>query len=254
MPFQPNAQLVSGTKLPPPVSPGFAIVGFVGNFAGVDDPALDIGWNVGPNGARADTSKGQVLEQFEGDYFNAGRHYQEWIIAATSIAGLATRPISFTIDALDPTVYLGGSIQIGGTGNFAINDANGGTPIFQFDRASGQFAILKASASLVFSGTNPAVQATAGQSLAFITNGHYVWADQARDGITFGVSQDADLYRTGANVLKTDGVFTTGKGATGARPNATTVGEGAQWYDTTLHKPIWADNAGNWRDASGAIV
>ena len=43
----------------------------------------------------------------------------------------------------------------------------------------------------------------------------------------------------------------TGSGATGARPAPVDVG--AQWYDTTLHKPIWWDGSA-WRDASGAVV
>lgn len=50
-------------------------------------------------------------------------------------------------------------------------------------------------------------------------------------------------------------ITTTGKqlGATGSRPAAATVGAGAQFYDTTLGKPIWSDGT-NWKDAAGTTV
>lgn len=37
------------------------------------------------------------------------------------------------------------------------------------------------------------------------------------------------------------------------RPAATTVAAGVQYYDTTLHMPLWSDGAA-WRDATGAVV
>jgi hypothetical protein len=48
-------------------------------------------------------------------------------------------------------------------------------------------------------------------------------------------------------------VITTGKGATGSRPAAGTVGSGAMFYDTTLSKPIWS-NGTVWKDAAGTTV
>jgi hypothetical protein len=51
----------------------------------------------------------------------------------------------------------------------------------------------------------------------------------------------------------TTGALTTGKGITSARPLASTVGAGGQWFDTTLNKPIWSDGVA-WRDATGTIV
>ena len=47
--------------------------------------------------------------------------------------------------------------------------------------------------------------------------------------------------------------FRTGLGATGARPSASAVGQGAQWFDSTLNKPIWSDGTA-WRDASGSLA
>lgn len=49
-----------------------------------------------------------------------------------------------------------------------------------------------------------------------------------------------DTWRTGLNV-------------TASRPAAGTVGAGAQFYDTTLSKPIWSDGT-DWRDAAGTVV
>ena len=66
---------------------------------------------------------------------------------------------------------------------------------------------------------------------------------------------DVSLFRTTANVLETgtDDCLKVGRNTTANRPNAVTVGDGAQFYDTTLNKPIWSDGT-NWRDAAGAVV
>lgn len=53
--------------------------------------------------------------------------------------------------------------------------------------------------------------------------------------------------------LADDWVSRTGKAATASRPSAATVGQGSQFFDTTLNKPIWSDGA-NWRDAAGTVV
>lgn len=58
------------------------------------------------------------------------------------------------------------------------------------------------------------------------------------------VGLDRDVTRT-ANA--------TGSSTTGNRPPAATVKAGAQWYDTTLGKPIWSDGT-NWKDAAGTTV
>lgn len=41
--------------------------------------------------------------------------------------------------------------------------------------------------------------------------------------------------------------------ATAGRPSASTMGEGAEVYDSTLDKPIYSDGS-NWRDAMGSVV
>lgn len=53
--------------------------------------------------------------------------------------------------------------------------------------------------------------------------------------------------------VSTTGCVKPGSGATGARPSASVVGAGAQWYDSTLGKPIWS-NGTAWKDATGATV
>jgi hypothetical protein len=65
---------------------------------------------------------------------------------------------------------------------------------------------------------------------------------------------DVVLSRGAPNVLALGAanVFVTGKNVTASRPLAS-IGAGAQFYDTTLHKPIWSDGA-TWRDASGASI
>lgn len=48
-------------------------------------------------------------------------------------------------------------------------------------------------------------------------------------------------------------VLRTGRGSTGSRPSAVTVGSGASYFDTTLAKPIWSDGA-VWRLADGTAA
>jgi hypothetical protein len=66
---------------------------------------------------------------------------------------------------------------------------------------------------------------------------------------------DASLTRVAAGVLGTglSHAFRTGRNVTASRPSASTVGAGAQFYDTTLNKPIWSDGT-NWKDAAGTTV
>lgn len=42
-------------------------------------------------------------------------------------------------------------------------------------------------------------------------------------------------------------------GTTAARPSASAIVPGSQFYDTTLSKPIWSDGTA-WRDATGTAV
>lgn len=60
-------------------------------------------------------------------------------------------------------------------------------------------------------------------------------------------------YSNGAVRLAPANAFTTGLSTTANRPNAATVGAGAQFYDTTLNKPIWSTGAA-WHDAAGNLV
>jgi hypothetical protein len=42
-------------------------------------------------------------------------------------------------------------------------------------------------------------------------------------------------------------------GTTAQRPSSSLVGQGSQYFDTTLGKPIWSAGA-SWKDATGATV
>ena len=64
------------------------------------------------------------------------------------------------------------------------------------------------------------------------------------------IDQDANI---GVLTQLAHQTFRTGIGATGTRPSASAVGQGAQWFDATLNKPIWSDGT-NWRDAAGTLV
>lgn len=66
-------------------------------------------------------------------------------------------------------------------------------------------------------------------------------------------TREISLSRIVSNVLGlgTGNMFRTGIGATGSRPSASQ--NGAQWFDSTLQIPIWADGT-NWRNAAGTVV
>lgn len=49
------------------------------------------------------------------------------------------------------------------------------------------------------------------------------------------------------------GSFKGPRGTTAQRPTAASVGDGAQYYDTTTNMPIWSDGAA-WRNALGVVV
>lgn len=66
---------------------------------------------------------------------------------------------------------------------------------------------------------------------------------------------DTRLERKAADVLGVGAgdCFRTGVNTTANRPSASAVGNGSQFYDDTLNKPIWSDGT-NWRDAAGTVV
>lgn len=127
-------------------------------------------------------------------------------------------------------------------------------------------AIIKMPAATAFSATTlngttiNAVPAAAGDVCRTVTvvgeanprfrqygNGKMEW------GAGGASAPDAALDRIGAAVMGVPStmMIRTGLGATGSRPAAPVAG--AQWYDTTLSKPIWYDGAA-WRDAAGTAV
>lgn len=84
----------------------------------------------------------------------------------------------------------------------------------------------------------------------------------ASDGTsrTFTVDANEQITVTAADLqaaLQTSGgtvvEMSDNSGATTARPSAVGTGVGAQFYDSTLSKPIWSDGT-IWRDATGTGV
>lgn len=67
-----------------------------------------------------------------------------------------------------------------------------------------------------------------------------------------GYASCLDVNSTQATLPATSSLRT-GRAVTGSRPSATTAGNGAMFYDTTLGKPIWSDGT-VWRDAAGTAV
>ena len=107
------------------------------------------------------------------------------------------------------------------------------------------------------------------KSVSFMTAGVLRWVvrsnaiaeggSNAGSDLEFVARDDAGGPLNTTTIRRTDGRITapsgivTGKYATGSRPSATTLGSGAQVFDTTLNKPIWSDGT-SWRDAAGTVV
>jgi hypothetical protein len=58
---------------------------------------------------------------------------------------------------------------------------------------------------------------------------------------------------SGVVAIQAHQTFLTGKGITADRPVASAVGQGAQFFDTSLGVPIWSDGT-HWRTAAGEVV
>jgi hypothetical protein len=159
-------------------------------------------------------------------------------------------------------VQQNGTVTIGGVSAGAINfvDQTGAT-VAQFTSA------LK---NWILSGSGGAMSQDSGTGGSYFTMKNFgvkfqdhnggplrVIIGAGLDGIKFGASSDANIYRSAANVLKTDSLLVgalgvvTNTGATGSRPASPLAGQ--MFYDTTLSKPIWY-NGSNWKDATGATV
>lgn len=95
--------------------------------------------------------------------------------------------------------------------------------------------------------------------------GFFLWSPNIRIiPASYGWS-DSDIHKmiqaygamhtanTGTMSLLNHQPFRTGLNTTANRPTAISAGQGAQFFDTTLNKPIWSDGA-NWRDAAGTVV
>jgi hypothetical protein len=74
------------------------------------------------------------------------------------------------------------------------------------------------------------------------------------DAIKYGASIGAGTAApAGVVAIQSYQTFLTGNDITANRPSASDVGAGAQFYDTTLSKPIWS-NGSVWKDAAGNTV
>jgi hypothetical protein len=70
-----------------------------------------------------------------------------------------------------------------------------------------------------------------------------------------GSATDVTLERVSAGVLRVGAghAFRTGLAVTGSRPSASSVGQGSQFFDTTLNRPIWSTGSA-WVGADGAAA
>jgi hypothetical protein len=77
--------------------------------------------------------------------------------------------------------------------------------------------------------------------------------DNAETGAPNQVGYTSDNSNKRMFTVPATGALQTGRGATGARPSASSLGAGASWFDTTLGIPIFS-NGTIWVNSSGASV
>lgn len=157
-------------------------------------------------------------------------------------------PAPLLITRSNGKVTLGGSD--GSSGSVQVNRNSAGIALTvntNLAGATGATAVaitpLDATSRLIQS--NVAAETTA-RFVAF-ADGKQEWGAGGTTG------RDTNLYRDRADVLRTDDALKVGAYATASRPSATTLGVGAQLFDTTLKKPIWSTGTA-WVDATGATV
>lgn len=89
------------------------------------------------------------------------------------------------------------------------------------------------------------------QGLLVIPSGVY-----AAGRLELGSARDSGIIRSAAGTVQANSpaggvcVFRTGNGNTASRPSASTVGAGAEYFDTTIGKPIWSTGSA-WVLADG---
>lgn len=174
--------------------------------------------------------------------------------ATVTIKGTAQATTAYTAHFGNGDVGINGRTTINGWTNevqLSVVGSNGQTADLQDWWAVGANKVARLTAGGVFSSSNSHVAA---EGLSFQTTlGAAGPASEA--GVKFGSAGDAAIYRSGVHVITTGplDVFKTGQNVTGSRPVAATVGKGAQFFDTTLDKPIWS-NGTDWKDATGVTV
>lgn len=165
----------------------------------------------------------------------------------------------------DAGVTTGAPIRITrSNGRIVVGDTDGSQTGLDINRNSGgvvlgissNFAGATGATGIQYSGLEATsralttkIAADGNSRLVIFADGRMEWGD----GVA---ARDVFMYRSIANglpVLKTDHAFKTGLSLTAGRPSPTTSGPGAQWYDSTLSKPIWSDGT-VWRDAAGTAV
>ncbi len=141
-------------------------------FNGVFDDTMAIGYNVGTNAARLNTSEPQLNLSFEANYLLNGVHYVEHHLSLISTAGVGFRPMSFQADREDPTNKTAWDYNISGNTNgyFQIADLSD-SPLYLF-RGTGDIYFNAPSGVLHLAGANPVIgNSTVDGNILLVTQG-----------------------------------------------------------------------------------
>lgn len=177
---------------------------------------------------------------------NAGSDFGIARYADTANSAVTDEP--FAITRSSGRVVVGGS---GGTsGGMDVRRNSAGQALLvntNYSGAAGATGVGFTPYDAVTRLLSSSVQAEATARFVALADGKHEW------GPGGSTARDVTLYREKTDVLKTDDAFKVGAYTTGTRPSASTLGAGANIFDTTLNKPIWS-NGTIWVDAAGTTV
>ena len=177
-----------------------------GSFLGITDPVLTLGLNTLGGGVRV-PGLPAVWTAMEGSYATNSftgtqRNYSEWYIQAADAAGKGIRPLAFSWDNGAVDNYLGGSLFISPNAGFTMARSSDGRALYTF----GGDGIITFGPGFVLK-SNSYFQTVDNSPITFITNGNFVRASNAFNGLTFGTRAVTNIYSESDGVLKTNSSF-----------------------------------------------
>jgi hypothetical protein len=183
-------------------------------YSGVSDDAIYSGFNVTRGGAKINPAAAKLSFAMETNYFTNNINYMEYNFDFTTPNNtVSTRPLAFQISRdTGQQFFWWFRIGVPGTDSkFVITDTAATKELFRIDPLGSEF--VGQDVHLTRSDANPAiVMDDPTKYLRFIVGGtERIYLSPNLDGLLFSSTADANLYRSSAGVLRTDGNLSVGR-------------------------------------------